>query len=124
MGCQNTIELCIAARYFCSKTATLYSLGREFSEFYSWHTMPGANCALVGCSTSRKSDLSLFKLPFAGQGDSEVTVKLKTDARKEWLRVILRTREMTPQLKTKIEKNTIFLCERHFKPEVIFQRKY
>ena len=86
--------------------------------------MPGANCASVGCSTSRKSDLSLFKLPFAGQGDSEVTVKLKTDARKEWLRFILRTREMTPHLKTKIEKNTIFLCECHFKPEVIFQRKY
>ena len=86
--------------------------------------MPGANCALVGCSTSRKSDLSLFKLPFAEQGDSEVMVNLKMDARKEWLRVILQTREMTPYLRTKIEKNTIFLCEHHFKPEVIFQRKY
>ena len=83
MVCENTIERCIAATYFFSKTATLYSLGREFSEFYSWHTMPGANCALVGCSTSRKSNLSLFKLPFAWQGDSEVTAKLKTDARKE-----------------------------------------
>ena len=53
-------------------------------------------------------------------------MKLKTDARKEWLQVILRTRtrKMTPDLKTKIEKNNIFLCERHFKPEVIFQRKY
>ena len=80
--------------------------------------MPGANCALVGCSTRRKSDILLFELPFAGQGDSEVTVKLKTDACKEWLRVILQTREMTPYLKTKIEKNTIFLCEHHFKPEV------
>ena len=82
-GVRKYKERCIAATYFFSETATLYSLGREFSEFYSWHTMPGANCALVGCSTSRKSNLSLFKLPFAGQGDSEVTAKLKTDTRKE-----------------------------------------
>ena len=85
MGWENTIERCIAATYFCSKTAMLYSLGREFFEFYSWHTTPGANCALVGCSTSQKSNISLFKLPFAGQGDSEVTAKLKTDVHKEWL---------------------------------------
>lgn len=106
----NTIELCIVQTSFCSKTETLYFLGREFSEFYSWHAMPGANCALLGCATSRKSDLSLFKLPFAAQGDSEYTVKLKTDAREEWLR---RTRELDEKLKKMIEKNNVFLCERH-----------
>ena len=64
--------------------------------------MPGANCAFYGCSTSRSSTLSLFKLVFPGGSDGpdgEHTVKLKNDARKEWLRIILRTRQMTPDLK-------------------------
>ncbi len=86
--------------------------------------MPGANCALFGCSTSRKSDLSLFKLPSPARGDREETATLKNNARTEWLRVILRTREMTPDLKQRIDKNEIYLCERHFKAEVIIDRKY
>ena len=86
--------------------------------------MPGANCALFGCSTSRKSGLSLFKLPSPARGDREETAGLKNNARKEWLRVILRTREMTPDLKQRIEKNEIYLCERHLKVEFIVDRKY
>lgn len=86
--------------------------------------MPGANCALFGCSTSRKSDLSLFKLPFPKVSDGDETKALKEIARKEWLRVIFRTREMTPELKKRIDENKIFLCERHFKAEVITDRKY
>ena len=86
--------------------------------------MSGANCALFGCSTSRKSGLSLFKLPSPARGDREETAGLKNDARKEWLRVILQTREKTPDLKQRIEKNEIYLCERHFKVEFIVDRKY
>jgi hypothetical protein len=86
--------------------------------------MPGANCALYGCSTSRKSGLSLFKLPCPRVGDGQETKALKEIARKEWLHVILRTREMTPELKQRIDENTIFLCERHFKAELISDRKY
>ena len=86
--------------------------------------MLGANCALFGCSTSRKSDLSLFKLPSPAQGDREETATLKNNARTEWLRVILRTREMTPDLKQRIDKNEIYLCERHFKADFIVDRKY
>ena len=86
--------------------------------------MPGANCALYGCGTSRMSNLSLLKIPFPARGDGDETVKLKSDARKEWLRVILRTRENTPELKKRIDANNIFLCELHFKPELIYQRKY
>ena len=66
----------------------------------------------------------LFKIPFPARGDGDETVKLKSDARKEWLRVILRTRENTPDLKKRIDANNIFLCELHFKPELIYQRKY
>ena len=64
--------------------------------------MPGANFVFYGCSTGRSSILSLFKLPFPGGSDgpdSEHTVKLKNDARKERLRIILRTRQITPDLK-------------------------
>ncbi len=86
--------------------------------------MPGANCALYGCSIGRKSGLSLFKLPFPRAGDGEETKASKEIARKEWLRVILRTREMILELKQRIDENTIFLCERHFKAEFISDRKY
>ena len=86
--------------------------------------MPDANCALFGCSISRKSDLSLFKLPFSKVRDGDETKALKEIARKDWLRVILRTREMTPELKRRIDENKIFLSERHFKAEVITDRKY
>ncbi|CAB4042702.1 Transposable element P transposase [Paramuricea clavata] len=65
--------------------------------------------------------LSLFKIPFPARDDGDETVKLKSDARKEWLRVILRTRENTPELKKRINENNIFLCELHFKPELIYQ---
>ena len=85
--------------------------------------MPGANCALFGYSTSRKSDLLLFKLPFPKVSDGDETKALKI-ACKEWLRVILRTREMTTELKKIIDKNRIYLCERHFKAEVITDCKY
>lgn len=85
--------------------------------------MPGANCALFGCSTCRKRGLSFFKLPSPARGDSEETVTLKNNTRTEWLRVILRTREMIPELKQRIEKNGIYLSERHFK-EFIDDRKY
>ena len=35
--------------------------------------MTGSNCALFGCSTSRTSDLSLFKIPSAGKADEDET---------------------------------------------------
>ncbi|CAB4032699.1 Hypothetical predicted protein [Paramuricea clavata] len=65
--------------------------------------------------------MSLFKIHFSARGDGEETVKLKSDARKEWLRVILRTRVNTSELKKRIDENNIFLCELHFKPELISQ---
>ena len=86
--------------------------------------MPGANCALYGCSTSGESNISLFKIRSPVRGDGEHTLTLKNNARKEWLDVILRTREMTPELKNRIEANNIYLCELHFKAASIIQSKY
>ena len=33
--------------------------------------MTGSNCALFGCSTSRTSDLSLFKIPSVRKADGD-----------------------------------------------------
>ena len=88
--------------------------------------MPGANCALFGCSTSRKSDLSLFTLPFSKVSDGDETKALKEIARLNRAQRMAacdienkRIREMTPELKKRIDENMIFLCERHFKGEMI-----
>ena len=85
--------------------------------------MPGANCAFYGCHTSRKSQLSLFKIPVVSAADSEHTRDLKKKAREEWVTLILGTRELTPELKQQIEGNNVHLCKLHFKPECFNIRK-
>ena len=106
------------------KTFEVTAFSSEFWKNFCSYAMPGANCALYGCSTSRKCGLSLFKLPCPRVGDGQETKASKEIARKEWLHVILRTRKMTPELKQRIDENKIFLCERHFKAELISDRKY
>lgn len=86
--------------------------------------MGGGNCAFFGCPTSGKHDLSLFRIPSVSASDGEHTKELKRKAREEWLRLILRTRETTAELKQRIEANKIFVCELHFKPECIVTGKY
>ena len=77
--------------------------------------MVGQNCALYGCSTSRRHEgRSLFRIPVCGAGDGEETTALKKKAREEWLRVLLRTRQVTADLKKRIEANNIFFCDLHF----------
>ena len=86
--------------------------------------MGGGNCAFLGCPTSGKNKLSLFRIPSVKSVDGEYTKELKRKAREEWLRLILRTRETTEELKQRIEANNIFVCELHFKPECIVTGKY
>jgi hypothetical protein len=86
--------------------------------------MPGSNCAFFGCPTSRSHKLSLFRIPTVAAADGEHTKSLKRKAREEWLRLLLRTRQMTPELKTRIETNNIYICELHFKPECILTGTY
>ncbi len=72
--------------------------------------MPGRNCAFFGCPTSQKHKLSLFQIPVVSAKQSEYTAAIKKKSREEWLKIILRTREMTPELKTRIDNN-IYVCE-------------
>ena len=91
----------------------------DFRRFFK--DMPGANCAFFGCPTSRIHKLSQFKIPTIGAADTDYTKALKRKTREEWLRLILRTRVMTPELKASIETNNIHICELHFKPECILE---
>ena len=86
--------------------------------------MPGANCAFYGCSTSRKHKLSLFRIPTVAVSDSDHTKSLKQNARAEWLRLVLRTRELTPELQKRIDANNVYICELHFKQECILTGTY
>ena len=86
--------------------------------------MPDENCAFYGCSSSRKHGLSFFKLPSSRADESKETSELKESARKEWLSIILRTRQQTPDLKKRINEGNIYLCELHFKPECILTSTY
>ncbi len=87
--------------------------------------MPGKNFSFYGCASSgRHEGRSFFKIPTVSATDGEETASLKRKAREEWLRLLLRTREMTGDLKQRIEANNIYLCDLHFKPECIVSRKY
>ena len=94
------------------------------SRRYFW-SMPGKNCSFFGCaSSSRHSERSFFKIPSVSTTDGHETAALKSTARAEWLRLLLRTREMMNDLKKRIDANNIYLCDLHFKPECIISRKY
>ena len=85
--------------------------------------MTGSNCAFYGCGVNRKHKVAIFKIPSIGATDSEHTKELKINAREEWLRLILRTREMTADFKKRIDENKVYICERHFKAECILNSK-
>ena len=70
--------------------------------------MPGENCAFVGCSSNRRhKEISLFKLP---------TIKDETTKkwRREMLNVITEDRVADANFKKQIEKDHVYVCEKHF----------
>ena len=78
------------------------------------------NCAFINCPHSRRDEgLSLFKIPTVKSTDMEHTSRIKSEARNAWKTVILRTRQLTKELKERFEKNNIFLCEHHFEAEFV-----
>ena len=68
--------------------------------------MPGENCCVVGCSTSRKTKgMGLFKLP---------SDKLYPTWRRDWLNEITKHRLVDKTFKAQIEKDRVHTCEKHF----------
>ena len=63
--------------------------------------MVGSNCALYGCRTSRTREFAILKSLLLAQ----LMLNKKRNAREEWLRIILRTREKTADLQKQIDEN-------------------
>ena len=77
--------------------------------------MPGENCAIFGCPTSRRhTNISIFKVPVPN-----------TEVNKKWgcelINIITKDKQVDAQLKNKsIETYKLFYCERHFSPDQIW----
>ena len=66
--------------------------------------MPGANCSIKGCSTSRRTKgKSIFKIPKA----SNVT---QEKWRNELVNVITRDREIDQDLRRQIKEDRLHIC--------------
>ena len=80
--------------------------------------MPGANCSVVDCGTSRREKgIGIFKLP-------EAINEQYTEWRRDWLDIITRTRVVDADLKRQIQEDKIYTCEKHFNKEDIDICKY
>ena len=79
--------------------------------------MPGANCAIFGCSTSRKTKgLAIFRVP---TGDDEYS---KT-WRERIVNIITKDRVIDKGLKNQIDKRTLFTCELHYPEEDLIRNE-
>ena len=70
--------------------------------------MPGSNCAIIGCSISRKHKLALFQIPT--KDDEYSTV---------W-----RNKLVAIITKGQIERRMLYICERHYTEAQINRREY
>ena len=76
--------------------------------------MPGADCCIVNCGTSRyHKDISLFKIPTP---KDDANIKW----RREMMNVITRDREHDASFTEQIDKDKLHICERHFSPEQFY----
>lgn len=76
--------------------------------------MPGENCAIFGCSTSRRhKDISIFKVPLPN-----------SDFNKTWgeklINIITKDRVIDKQLRKRIDTFKLYICERHFSPDQFY----
>ena len=80
--------------------------------------MPGANCSIFGCSSSRrKSGIGIFKLPKAIDAEAKII-------REKWIAIIERNREQDPSFKEQKARDSLHICELHFAPEDIEHSEY
>lgn len=80
--------------------------------------MPGENCSIYNCSTSRKNKgISIWKLPTPNN-----------DFNKKWredlISVILRDRDKDSNLKRQIDNDRLHICEKHFTTDQMYFCKY
>ena len=76
--------------------------------------MPGENCSIFGCSTSRRNkDLGIFKVPLP---NSDVNKKWRS----ELINIITKDRVVDDALKKRIAITNLFICERHFSKDQFY----
>ena len=77
--------------------------------------MPGANCSIFGCSTSRKTKgIAIFRVP---TGDDDYS----TEWRQKIVQIITRDRVIDKSLKNQIERRTLHTCELHYSEECLIK---
>ena len=77
--------------------------------------MPGENCAIVGCSTSRRhKGISIFKVLLP---NNEFNKKWNRDL----INIITKDRQVDEPLKKRIASCNLYICGRHFSPEQIWK---
>nr|XP_047126212.1 uncharacterized protein LOC124807816 [Hydra vulgaris]XP_047126213.1 uncharacterized protein LOC124807816 [Hydra vulgaris]XP_047126214.1 uncharacterized protein LOC124807816 [Hydra vulgaris]XP_047126215.1 uncharacterized protein LOC124807816 [Hydra vulgaris]XP_047126216.1 uncharacterized protein LOC124807816 [Hydra vulgaris]XP_047126217.1 uncharacterized protein LOC124807816 [Hydra vulgaris]XP_047126218.1 uncharacterized protein LOC124807816 [Hydra vulgaris]XP_047126219.1 uncharacterized p len=75
--------------------------------------MPGANCSVYGCHTSRYSHgIAIFSLP---KGQHDFTVQW----RKKLSEIISKDRLIDSALRKQIASESLHICERHFKEDEV-----
>ena len=75
--------------------------------------MPGENCAVFGCGSCRRTKgLGIFKLPRSKDEEHKKW-------REAWLSEITKTREKNSEFQRLIDNDSVFTCEKHFKPDDI-----
>ena len=80
--------------------------------------MPGANCSVFGCSSSRrKADVAIFKVP---AGNDEYS----SNWRKKLESVITKDRVIDQSLKKQLENRTLHICEKHFSEDQLLRCKW
>ena len=79
--------------------------------------MPGANCSVFGCSTSRKkkyAGITICKIPSEVKDPSSDEEKERNCWREKLLCTILRDRVVDESLRRQIANNNLHICELHF----------
>ena len=96
----------------CFRTCLVTKFERRLaSELF--YAMPGENCAVWGCGSCRRTKgLGIFKLPAAKDPEHKTW-------REAWLGEITKTREKDAEFQKLIDNDTVFTCEKHFKPDEI-----
>ena len=77
--------------------------------------MPGDNCSIYGCETSRSrknKGISIFKLPAP-------TIAFNKEWRSKLLNIVTKYREIDENLKRQIDGDTVHICQKHFTDDQI-----
>ena len=70
--------------------------------------MPGANCSIYGCSTSRNTPgVAIFRIT---RGTDEFSKKW----REALVNAVTKDRVINPSLKKQVEDMNLHICQRHF----------